>query len=270
MQTGSECKTYKIFSLTKLFPLDDGDYLGWKPSESEPFKWLKYSQVGEIAQQIGSAFVHLGLEPAKENFVGIFAKNRPEWCMTACACEAFSIVTVPLYDTLGDEAINFILLQTELKVVVCDDSSKAMHLMNSTSNLKHIVVIEKITDAARDKANEANIQILSLEQLKEIGKNNLKSPVPPKTDDLATICYTSGTTGKPKGALITHANFVSVSSSMLTYVEKASLLDNEQDRYLSYLPLAHMFERISQATVVGLGGKIGFFQGMLEYFNSYF
>ncbi len=184
--------------------------------------------------------------------------------MTACACEAYSIVTVPLYDTLGDEAINFILLQTELKVVVCDDSSKAMHLMNSTSNLKHIVVIENITDAARAKANESNIQILSLEQVKEIGKNNLKSPVPPKTNDLATICYTSGTTGKPKGALITHANFVSVSTSMLTYVAKANLLEKEQDRYLSYLPLAHMFERIAQATVVGLGGKIGFYQGDIK------
>jgi len=270
-------KTDKLFSYyyedaTTLYELflkaqklsNDGDYLGWKPSESEPFKWLKYSQVGEIAQQIGSAFIHFGLEPAKENFVGIFAKNRPEWCMTACACEAFSIVTVPLYDTLGDEAINFILLQTELKVVVCDDSSKALHLMNSNSNLKYIVVIEKITDAARAKANESNIQILSLEQVKEIGKNNLKAPVPPKTNDLATICYTSGTTGKPKGALITHANFVSISSSMLNYVEKANLLDKEQDRYLSYLPLAHMFERISQATVVGLGGKIGFYQGDIK------
>lgn len=270
-------KTDKLFSYyyedaTTLYDLflkarklsNDGDYLGWKPSENEPFKWLTYSQVGEIAEQLGSAFIHFGMEPAKENYVGIFARNRPEWVMTACACEAYSIVTVPLYDTLGDEAINFILIQTELKIVVCDDSSKAMHLMNSNSSLKYIIVIEKISDEARSKAAESNIKIMSLEQVKEIGKNNLKTVVPPKTDDLATICYTSGTTGKPKGALITHANLVSVSSSMLTYVEKSGLLDKEQDRYLSYLPLAHMFERISQATIVGMGGKIGFYQGDIK------
>lgn len=244
---------------------NDGDYLGWKSSQSEPFKWLKYSEVSDIAESIGSAFLSFGLEPAKENFVGIFARNRPEWVMTATACEAYSLVSVPLYDTLGDEAINFILLQTELKLVVCDDSSKALHLMNSNSSLKHIIVIEKITDEARAKAEECNIKILTLEQVKEIGSKNLKPFVPPKPDDLATICYTSGTTGKPKGALIDHKSFISIASSMLTYCEKSGMLSkDEQDRYLSYLPLAHMFERISQATVVSMGGKIGFYQGDIK------
>lgn len=52
--------------------------MGWKPSEKEPYKWLKYSEVEKIAQEIGSAFIELGLEPAKEGFVGIFARNRVE------------------------------------------------------------------------------------------------------------------------------------------------------------------------------------------------
>lgn len=243
---------------------DDGDYLGWKPSSNEPFKWLKYSEVNDISEQIGSAFIHFGLEPSKETFIGIFARNRPEWVMTSTACDAYSFVSVPLYDTLGDEAINFILLQTELKLVVCDDSSKAMHLMNANTSLKYIIVIENITDEARAKADEINIKILSLEQVKEIGKNNLKQPIPPKAEDVATICYTSGTTGKPKGALITHGSFIAIASSMLTYVEKTNLTTKEQDRYLSYLPLAHMFERISQATIAGMGGKIGFYQGDIK------
>lgn len=260
-----DAKTLYEFFLKARKLSNDGDYLGWKTSATTPFKWLKYSQVNDIIEQVGSAFVHFGLEPSKETFIGIFAKNRPEWCMTANACEAYSFVSVPLYDTLGDEAINFILLQTELKLVVCDDSSKAMHLMNSSSNLKYIVIIESITDEVRNKAQESNIKVFSYEQLKEIGKNNLTKPVPPKPDDLATICYTSGTTGKPKGALISHANFISIASSMLTYVEKARYMNgDEQHRYLSYLPLAHMFERISQATVVGMGGKIGFYQGDIK------
>lgn len=254
---------YEVFLKGKELS-NDGDYLGWKQSENDPFRFLKYSEVKEIAEQIGSAFIHFGFEPAKETFIGIFAKNRAEWVMTASACDAYSFVSVPLYDTLGDEAINFILIQTELKIVVCDDSSKAMHLMNSTSSLKYIIVIEKITDEVRARAEETNIKILSLEHVKEIGKNNMKTPIPPKTDDLATICYTSGTTGKPKGALLTHANFVSIASSMLTYLDRADIMSKDQDRYLSYLPLAHMFERISQSTVVMMGGKIGFYQGDIK------
>lgn len=57
---------------------DDGNYLGWKPSPNEPYKWLKYSEVEAIAHQLGSAFIELGLEPGNEAFVGIFARNRVE------------------------------------------------------------------------------------------------------------------------------------------------------------------------------------------------
>jgi len=52
--------------------------LGWKPSAKQPFKWIKYSQVNTIAEQVGSAFISLGLEPAQNTFIGIYAKNRPE------------------------------------------------------------------------------------------------------------------------------------------------------------------------------------------------
>lgn len=52
--------------------------MGWKPSPNEPYSWLKYSQVEDMAQELGSGFIELGLEPAKETFIGIYAKNRPE------------------------------------------------------------------------------------------------------------------------------------------------------------------------------------------------
>jgi hypothetical protein len=52
--------------------------LGWRPSGDSPYKWLKYSQVKEYAEQIGSALIHFGFEPGKETFIGIYARNRPE------------------------------------------------------------------------------------------------------------------------------------------------------------------------------------------------
>ena len=96
--------------------------MGWKPSSTQAFKWLKYSQVNNIAQQIGSGFIQLGLEPGKETLIGIYAKNRPEWVLTEVACNTYSFVNVPFYDTLGIEAINYVLLQSNFinsNVIFC-------------------------------------------------------------------------------------------------------------------------------------------------------
>lgn len=155
-------------------------------------------------------------------------------------------------------------MQTELKVVVCDDSEKALQLMNNKSNIEYIVVIESINNDALNKAKEMNITLISFENVKEKGLANLKKPIPPKPDDLATVCYTSGTTGTPKGALITHKNVISVASSMLQYIKSTKLINEGEERYISYLPLAHMFERVCQAVIVATGGRIGFYQGDIK------
>lgn len=202
----------------------DNEFLGWKPASDKPYQWLSYNESGRIAQQIGSAFVQLGLEPGKEAYVGIFAKNRVEWTLTSLACDHYSLVSVPLYDTLGDEAISFILVQTQLKLVVCDDSAKAMQLMSTKSNLEHVIVIDKINDEVRQKAAEMNIRVHSFDEVKQLGKDNLIDPVPPKTDDLNTICYTSGTTGTPKGAMITHRNMISIVSHMLSLLVRETFI----------------------------------------------
>ena len=87
--------------------------MGTRKTTKEPFKWLSDSQVNDMAEKIGSAFIHFGLQPSKETLIGIYAKNRPEWVITEEACNAYSFVTVPLYDTLGEEAIQFILMQSK-------------------------------------------------------------------------------------------------------------------------------------------------------------
>lgn len=259
---------YELF-LRGVKMSNDGEYLGSRKSTKEPFKWLKYSEVNDMAEKLGSSFVRFGLQPGKDAFVGIYAKNRPEWVITEAACNAYSLVSVPLYDTLGDEAIHFILMQTEMKVVVCDDSKKAMHLLNSKSNVEHLVIFDDISEEVRTRAEELNVKVYLLSEALEIGSQNLKRPVPPNPKDLATICYTSGTTGTPKGAMITHNNIVSIGSSM--YLNLENVFDSKtrsELRYLSYLPLAHMLERVSQSFVTMNGGRIAFYQGDIKLLNE--
>jgi len=217
-----------------------------------------------MSRALGSAFLKFGFKPSNESFIGIFARNRPEWVITEQACNMFSLVVVPLYDTLGLDAMSFILEQTGLRLMVCDDSVKAIQLMNFQSKLEMIIVIEEINQEARDKASEANVKIFSLNEIIEVGKQELKEPVPPKPDDLCTVCYTSGTTGMPKGAMITHKNVVSIASSMLVYFKRSGIVEEGHERYISYLPLAHMFERTCQATIISIGGAIGFYEGDIK------
>lgn len=243
---------------------NNGNFLGWKPTSTDPYKWLKYNEVYEMSHALGSAFLKFGFKPATESLIGIYARNRPEWVITEQACNMFSLVVVPLYDTLGLESMAFIMEQTAMRLMVCDDSAKALQLMNFGSKLEMIIIIDEINQEARDKASELNIKIFSLNEIIEVGKQELKEPVPPKPDDLCTICYTSGTTGVPKGAMITHKNVVSIASSMLVYIKRSGLIEEGSERYISYLPLAHMFERICQATIISIGGAIGFYEGDIK------
>lgn len=86
--------------------------MGWKPTPHEPFKWMTYTEANYQIRQIGSALVHLGLKPNNSQIVGIFARNRPEWVITDNSCSMFGFVSVPLYETLGPEAVPFILNQS--------------------------------------------------------------------------------------------------------------------------------------------------------------
>jgi long-chain acyl-CoA synthetase len=79
---------------------------------------------------------------------------------------------------------------------------------------------------------------------------------PPKADSVCTICYTSGTTGMPKGAVLTHRNVVSVCSALAT----VNTSIGPGDIYLSFLPLAHMFERLVECGTFSHGGAVGFYR----------
>jgi long-chain acyl-CoA synthetase len=187
------------------------------------FQWFSYETVQSMILEIGAGLVHLGLtvpNSTGHRTVALYSKNRWEWVVAEQACHAYGFVDVPLYDTLGGEAIDFVLDQAGVGVVFTDINavSKIVESKNRspTSALKAVVSFEDVTDAHRATAANAGLKLISFNELRFEGRSNPKPVTPPKADDLAFLCYTSGTTGMPKGAMILHRNIVADSSSAHT------------------------------------------------------
>uniref|UniRef100_A0A096LUX9 Arachidonate--CoA ligase n=1 Tax=Poecilia formosa TaxID=48698 RepID=A0A096LUX9_POEFO len=243
----------------------NGPCLGYR-KPGKPYQWLKYKQVSDRAQYLGSGLLHKGLKPNSDTFIGIFAQNRPEWIIGEMACYTYSMVVVPLYDTLGPEALVFIINQAGISMVLCDNQKKAEvlllnHEKGQTPVLKTVALMESFSPELIERGKKCGVDIVSMEDLEALGKNNLQKPVLPKPEDLSIVCFTSGTTeGNPKGAMLTHENVVADAAAVLRTFESA-LVPTPEDVSISFLPLAHMFERIVQTVIYGAGARVGFFQG---------
>ncbi|XP_005996309.1 long-chain-fatty-acid--CoA ligase 5 [Latimeria chalumnae] len=241
-----------------------GPCLGYRKPK-QPYQWLTYKQVSDRAEYLGSGLLHRGCRPAPDQFIGIFAQNRPEWIISEFACYTYSMVAVPLYDTLGPEALIFIINRAEISTVICDKPSKAITLLDNceerqTPGLNTIILMDPFEDDLKEKGAKFGVEILTLQQVEDLGKENLRKPIPPKPEDLSIVCFTSGTTGDPKGAMLTHENVVADSAAFIKSLE-STFAPLQEDISISYLPLAHMFERVVQTIMYSSGAKVGFFQG---------
>ncbi|XP_077974330.1 long-chain-fatty-acid--CoA ligase 1-like isoform X2 [Styela clava] len=241
---------------------NNGNCLGYRPGPDQPYKWFSYQEVLDRSQRIGSGLIAKGAEAKPSQFIGIFSQNRVEWTVTEQACNCYSMVIVPLYDTLGPQAMRYIVHKCDLDIVVVDKNVKAMSLLNDAEiELKLIVLIESPTDETKQKAKERNIEVITFQELEDLGKDNKKDFVPPTPSDLHTICFTSGTTGNPKGAMLTHGAIVANTAGLSSMGADSFMKVQPSDVHLSYLPLAHMFEKVVQGLVYQDGASIGFFQG---------
>ncbi|ETB61926.1 hypothetical protein YYC_01703 [Plasmodium yoelii 17X] len=129
---------------------------------------------------------------------------------------------------------------------------------NTTTNNKSSTPNKNMKRDASFKSNEQNdTNNESLENMREILKNNK-----PKPSDVCTIIFTSGTSGNPKGAMITHYNFISFAQSYLLDGNRLGIIKHEVA--LSYLPLAHVYERLIEFALPFFGAKIGYFSGNIK------
>ncbi|XP_024130954.1 long-chain-fatty-acid--CoA ligase 1 [Oryzias melastigma] len=242
----------------------NGQCLGYR-KPGQPYEWISYTEVAQQAQWIGSGLLAKGCLPNPQQYIGIFGQNKPEWVISELACYTYSMAVVPLYDTLGVEAMVHIINLAEMTLVICDQEHRAAYLLDYkekglTPKMSCLVLFTSFSQAFAERAKKCGVEVLGLDELMDVGRQNLRDPVPPQPQDLAVVCFTSGTTGKPKGAMITHGNIASNTSSVIKILEGCFVI-HQDDVSISYLPLAHMFERMIQLTMFCFGASVGFYQG---------
>ncbi|EPT05970.1 hypothetical protein FOMPIDRAFT_1021105 [Fomitopsis schrenkii] len=250
-----------------------GPCFGRRPIVSkEPLKfadhyvWESWPQIDGRRRAIGSALHSLFrkgvLGGGALDTVGIWSKNTPEWQLLDCALHAYGKVGVALYDTLGKDAVEYIINHAETTVVFAssDHVQFLLKLAPSVPKLKVVVILDEIPVESKDIlvawGKDRNVQVLGLRDLEAMGAADLVEPVRPRADQLATICYTSGTTGNPKGALLTHGNLANA-----VHAQLCGFTIQDNVCAISYLPLAHIYERVMALCNIAVGGRIGYSTG---------
>ncbi|OQR88167.1 Long-chain-fatty-acid--CoA ligase [Achlya hypogyna] len=237
----------------------DRRFLGHRPLDANgvagAYEWQTYRHVYERIERLG------------HRFLGIYMKNCPAWVLAQYAATYSSATIVPLYDTLGRSASAFILNQTMVATVLCSvNEAKALLAMAaSTPHLRHIVICDadSIDEVLTMAAAAAEIQVETLAGIEMAGAATMQPPEEVPTTTAAVLMYTSGTTGDPKGAMLTHNNLMSLSDGITDRIANSKAADAYAAGLviLSYLPLAHIAEFQFQLYATLYGGAIGFYQG---------
>ncbi|KAM5300324.1 long-chain-fatty-acid--CoA ligase 6 isoform 3-T3 [Ctenodactylus gundi] len=237
----------------------NGPCLGFRKPK-QPYQWLSYQEVANRAEFLGSGLLEHNCKASTDQFIGVFAQNRPEWIIAELACYTYSMVVVPLYDTLGPGAIRYIINTADISTVIVDKPQKAVLLLEhverkETPGLKLVILMEPFEEALKERGQKCGVVIKSMQDVEYfllLGLWPRESPC---------------SCGNPKGAMLTHGNVVADFSGFLKVTE-SQWAPTCADVHFSYLPLAHMFERMVQSVVYCHGGRVGFFQGDIRLLSD--
>lgn len=197
---------------------------------------ISWQELEERIFRFGRSLLALGVAPGDR--VGIMSRNCPEWAFADLGAMAAGAVTVPAYHTEGIEALRHILNDSGSRVLFLQSLLVAEELVDRLDDfpaLEWIVLLEESLDHPRFLALDAFLQ-RGEERTDQELEERLAGP---RAEDLATLVYTSGTTGPPKGAMLSHANIL----SNIAAANKEFAIGPE-DTCLSFLPLSHVFERV--------------------------
>ena len=227
---------------------------------------MSYAELGKAVSDIARGLMALGIEPGDR--VSILSGTRAEWTLADLGALCAGAVVAPIYHTNSPEECCYVLEHAGSRVVFCENAeqvAKVRQVADGCPDLEHIVVLDGTAEGALTlgelRAQGANIKQEAMEA-------TARSVEP---GDPATIVYTSGTTGPPKGCVTTHENVMATARMYEDELEFAS--GDDPVVVFMFLPLAHSLARVTQMVTLDVGGTIAFWRGdpkvVLEDLASY-
>ena len=213
---------------------------------------LSWREYADRVARVAHGLRELGVQPGDR--VAIHGENRPEWVIADLAIQGIGAISVGIYPTSPAAEVEYLLAHSESVVLVAEDEEqldKALAVRERLPALRTIVLIDPRNVRALDDAMVMTWEALEdHEPLEDYGQG-----IDP--DDTAVIVYTSGTTGPPKGAMLTHANLTWAAGTF-----QRAFGTGPDDEVLSYLPLCHVAERLgSVINGLGTGYVVNFGEG---------
>jgi long-chain acyl-CoA synthetase len=229
------------------------DGIALRCKEGEEWREISYSQFVRSARDIAKGLIALGIEPGER--VSILADTRPEWTVADAGSFCAATVVAPIYQTNSPEECEYVLRHSEARAVFCEDAAqlaKIEQVRDRCPALEHVI--------AWDGESTSSVSLASvIERGAEIPEEMVEARVAAiSPESMASLVYTSGTTGPPKACILTHRNFM---AAVHTLEERLDLARADAPiDYFMFLPLAHVFGRIGQMFTLDLGGTLIYWQ----------